>query len=151
MNRDNRVTSQYKLWSRCLSVYNKAKAPKEPSLTVDSRPLNEGEIIVPFFVNKRKLAGFITFTKITESTAFLNCCYVLPELQGNGIATFLLKQLITLFPTILVRTGNPTAYELYKKLGMYVQFKPYKNVRLDNVPTEDNDNDSTEVPSISER
>ncbi len=117
--------SSNELWNKCQSIYQRSKHPKE---TETLRERHDGELIAPFYNNDKQLIAFISFTPMGEGFCFLNCCYVLPEYQGKGIATNLLKQLLDRCPNVFAATGNVVAFELYKKLGLYVRYRPYLSV-----------------------
>lgn len=114
------------LWEHCQSIYRRSRHPKEP-LTM--REKGEGELIAPFYNSNnddgREPIAFISFTSLSDDTAYLNACYVLPEHQGKGIASYLIKQLLAKRPHVFTETGNVVAFDLYKKLGLFVRWRPY--------------------------
>lgn len=116
------MSSTNKLWESCLNVYSRSKHPKEPT---HFRERREGELVAPFYNQDKEVVAFISFTPLSDESCVLNCCYVLPEHQGKGIATSLLKQLLAKCPHVFTETGNVVAFDLYKKLGLFVRWRPY--------------------------
>ena len=72
-----------------------------------------------------KIAGIITIRKVDDMTIFLNRLYVLPDFQGKGIGTLLLKSAFDHFPAakkirVECEKQNGSGCGFYMKQGFQV-------------------------------
>jgi ribosomal protein S18 acetylase RimI-like enzyme len=88
----------------------------------------------------KEIIGTVVLQSLSESIAEIKNIAVLPELQGQGIGTYLIENIITVanrggFKSILIGTANSSIGQLYlyQKLGFEIT-EIRKNFFIDNYP-----------------